>query len=141
MNVKSRAHRILRRLHPYQAIESHDNSDSLLPHLPPDEFWIGIYRNLPGSIESAVAFSSEQLHVNEGDGWTSVKYREILDSQISQDKSSANEILVRTSDYNLPVPIWGVDGKTRDVFEVLRFLNRVREDLNENYTGLAQVGS
>jgi hypothetical protein len=136
MNPKSRAHRTLKRLRLYQSIDSENVPTVQLPSLSPDDSWLGIYLNVPGSAENAVAFSMERLHVNVTDRWISVKYADILDTRVDQEKTSASEILLRTSNDTVKVPITGGNGKTRELFEVLRFLNGVQEDLRKRQVGL-----
>jgi len=102
----------------------------MLPPIDSKESWIGVYCNKPNSIENAVAFSSEKLYVNKHGTWVSVTYRDILENKITQNKHEASEILVRTPNYSLIVPVHGGDDKVREAFEVLRFLNRVKEDVN-----------
>jgi hypothetical protein len=131
MNPKSRAHRTLRLLKSYRSVGDCAELTGQLPALPPNDSWLGIYFNRTASIENAVAFSTEQLLVHVGNRWNSLRYEEILDTRIQQEKTSASEILVRTQAGDVIVPVTGGAGTTRDVFEVLRFLNRVREDLRK----------
>lgn len=131
MNVQSRAHRTLRRLASYKSERSIDEVVTVLPSLRLGEEWVGVYKNEAESLNEAVAFSSTGVYMHNSDEWTAFDYAEILQNTIVDEKANAREVLVRTSTSTFRVQIRGGEGRQRDVFEVLRFLNRVKQDVSE----------
>jgi hypothetical protein len=92
------------------------------------EEWIGVYENEPGSSDDCVGVTNLGLHIWRGLRPEFLAYEE-LDSTTSEGlipKRKADRITVRLRDGQFAViPIRGGDDRSRDLFEFLRFLQRV----------------
>jgi hypothetical protein len=134
MNPASRAHRILRRLQSFQPAPAIDFSNINGPALGPDESWLGIYWNASEQIEGALLFSDHRVCIFRSEAWTGIDYSSIRDVLLSRHKQETEGLTVlydwHDESHQIDLPVRGGDGKLRDAFEVLRFLNRVTEDLS-----------
>jgi hypothetical protein len=134
MNPASRAHRILRCLQSFQPASAIDFSNIDTPVLLPDESWLGIYWNACGQIEGSLLFSDRRLCVFRSGKWAGVDYLSIRDVLLPGQKQEADGLSIlydwRDGSRQIDVPVRGGQGKLRGAFEVMRFLNRVREDLS-----------
>lgn len=134
MNVKSRAHRILKPL-----VNYHDMTAKAIS--PP--FWIqdvifqrgedcvGIYENHPGRKEEAIVITTLGLHIFRNEEWQYISYDQIESVKTPTDKRVADQLEIQLHDNNVAsVPIKGGQNNLRDAFSFLRFLDRVVRDLN-----------
>lgn len=139
MNVKqrirSRAHRVLENLSNYRGI-----SDSSEPHLlsqasfSPKEDILGIYENSPGAWQEAIIISDEGLRIFLNAGWHFIPYADMcaVDVPEAKDKQTVDLLLIRlVSGSTIELPVRGGRGKLRDVWEFLRFLQRVHAIVQE----------
>jgi hypothetical protein len=84
------------------------------------ETTFGYYQNLDGSV---VAFTSEGLHL-ERHGL--VRYRDIVEARVVGDKATASRIELSLSDgKSVVAEFQGGRERFRDVWEILRLLNRI----------------
>lgn len=129
MTVQSRAHRIPRHLDWYGPLGPDDVQPEGLPRLGPGESWVGLYRNDPASLQDALAFSSRGLYVRQKADWRGIGYADVMEAPVVGGKSDAREIEIETPSGASTAPVRGGDDRIRDSFEVLRFLDRVAEDV------------
>jgi hypothetical protein len=101
-----------------------------LPALLANESLLGAYWNQPGQIEGAILFSDRRVCFRKASGWKCTEYSAIRDVRILGNKQSASAIRISAGTGDLEVDVWGGGERSRDAFEVLRFLDRVREDLS-----------
>jgi len=97
--------------------------------LEENEKLIGVYRN-PGSSDTNIAVTELGLRAKEADGWSFIRFDDIEEATAHPpDKHEADSILLLLrSGEEVAVPVKGKNGRFRDVFEFLRFLDRVKED-------------
>jgi hypothetical protein len=131
IEVRSRAHRILKPLANYSDLTGAELSTALssAPKLSPSEEPIGIYWNQRSNTCDAILFTTDGLYQREPESW-----RRILYSDIDRAISPSNETNVTGLNILLKdgTEIWlSVKGSARgrffDAFEVVRFLNRLTE--------------
>ncbi len=146
MNVKqrirSRAHRVLENLSNYR-----DISDSSEPHLlsqasfSAKEDILGVYENIPGAWQEAIIISDAGLRIFLNAGWLFIPYADMcaVDVPGAKDKQTVDLLLIRlVSGITIELPVRGGRGKLRDVWEFLRYLQRVHaiaQDLNDTAYG------
>lgn len=129
VNAKSRAHRILRPLRNYAALKPDGQQHDQLPTLAGDDQWIGVYRNNETALShSILAFSEKAIHVFECGAWISIPYARISGVNARGGKGLSDGLYLAHNGEDTFVPINGRCGKFSDAFEVMRFLDRVRED-------------
>jgi hypothetical protein len=129
MYVKSRCHRTLRKL------EGFKRPDELPLDLPafllPDEIGLGAYVNPNDDL--VFALSNWAIYISDKD---TRQFRKLLLSDLAKvstpdtDRKERAETLVLEDRYGsrFTLTISGGQGNFRDLFEVLRFFKRVRED-------------
>lgn len=132
MTVRSRAHRALKSLNHYEDLsEKGPPSEIALDeiNLNENEKLIGIYRNL-GSSDTNIVVTELGLHTKQADEWSFIRFNDIEEATAHPpDKHEADSILLLLrSGAEVAVPVTGKNGRFRDVFEFLRFLDRVRKD-------------
>lgn len=126
--VKMRAYRILKPLRRFYTVD-----DKHLPaylrdvEIVSEDELIGVYENVPGSRDNAIIVSTYGIYIYQSLVWMFVPYTDILEVSIPEDnKHVADRIeLHLTNERKLTVLVLGGDAKFRDVYEVLRFFDRV----------------
>jgi hypothetical protein len=126
--VKMRAYRILKPLRRFYTVD-----DKHLPaylrdvEIASKDELIGVYENVPGSRDNAIIVSTHGIYIYQSSVWMFVPYTDILEVSIPEDnKHVADRIeLYLTNERRLTVLVVGGDAKFRDVYEVLRFFDRV----------------
>lgn len=121
--VKSRADRILGRIQAYRSIDLHqtDISDASAERI------FGVYEN---SHDDKVYVGERGLVIAVDKVTTFLPYAQIEQLDVSEPKNVAETILVGKKDSStVEIKIKHGSGQTRDVWEVFRFLMRVRDDL------------
>lgn len=139
MDVRTRAWRVLakgghlvgyRHLDPGTA-----NEDRMVQRvsLTPFEEAIGVYENPPDSGVQAIVVTTQALRVLASDGVHVIPYASIRAVSGPPTKDVARPtIAIRIDDGSaVEVPVLGRKGGALDVFEVLRFLKRVVEDIGQ----------
>ena len=132
MTVRSRAYRTLRSLNHYEDLAEKEPLSKIALgeiDLEENEKLIGVYRN-PGSSDTNIAVTELGLRAKEADGWSFIRFDDIEEATAHPpDKHEADSILLLLrSGEEVAVPVKGKNGRFRDVFEFLRFLDRVKED-------------
>jgi hypothetical protein len=136
MNVASRARRILKHLNSYREVsESSLNLPSGLREVPlrEGETILGIYANSLSMLEESIVVTNLGLHVYRHTQWESIDYSQIRSIETPPDKYETTQLMIQLqSDRVTNIPIRGGEGRFRDAFEFLRFLDRVTHDLQHN---------
>lgn len=93
---------------------------------------IGIYLNVPSSLDSAIVITSSSMILRLIDKWLVVPYRSILKVTIPSDQINLSEVrflnLSLSDRSKLKLPVLGGTSRTADAFEFARFIDRVRSD-------------
>lgn len=127
ISVRSRAHRTLRALGCFSYIEK--ASPAQINLLTGGEELIGIYRNPPAPESDEVYVTDRRLIVQKPAGGESVPYSQIARIETPQEKYAAEYLRVHlASGTAVHIPVRGGNGRFRDVWEFLRFLQRVSAD-------------
>ena len=129
-SVVSRAHRTLRRLKQYRDYVDKEKED--FPDyvhrisFEPDEMLVGIYENSPGQPEESIVVTNIGLYTFTNSQWVKIKYQQIerIDLPIG-DKRQAEDLLIYWNETKTQLAVRGGEDGFRDVFEFLRFLERV----------------
>ncbi len=133
--IVSRSRRILRPLMNYQEFYEHiiDLPTYLEDlHLEESEQLIGIYENQPSKKDYCIVVTNFGLHFFEQEDWKHVKYEQFVKNSIAEDKEKADGLTLHlTSNKRINLTILGEQGKFRDSFEFLRFLNRTLSDIQK----------
>ena len=135
--IGSRAHRILKPLANYRAIDeggvglANGLSETIVLHN--NERVLGIYENPAHGQQKTVVVTTRGVHVVVGGNYQALAYSQIdhVETPRSGEKHSFGELVVtcRSGD-NVIIPIEGGQGRLRDAWEFLRFLNRVVADIH-----------
>lgn len=98
--------------------------------LNPNERFIGAYLNHPDEIDETIVVTDTSLHVRSGGNWIRVDYDDMESATSPEEKNKAAEIhiLCKHHGASIVVPVRGSQGRTRDIFEFLRFLDRTIGD-------------
>lgn len=132
MDIATRAHRILKPMARYKGLDEHPNSFVLSgcnAPLADQEFCIGIYENTPGSASGTVLITSRGVHIFNDLGWDSLGFDSIDSIQFPAKEPKPNHLVIRTTSGNtFEIPLKGGEGKFSDVFQFMRFLDRVSGD-------------
>ncbi|WP_295841598.1 hypothetical protein [uncultured Xanthomonas sp.] len=130
MNPHSRAHRILR--------GTYNFTSSTEDPAVPKEFndvslgkFIGIYHNKADSIGD-VAFFFDGLAWAEGSMMRMVRYDEMARATVPQGKNDLCVLIQLIHGGEVLIPVTGTDGRFFDTMQVIRFINRVVEDLDKS---------
>lgn len=130
------AHRKLRwclHYHPYRECVSRLPDESLKASLCEGETLLGIYENVPGSLDRCVAITDRGLILKGADGWVSLPYAEMASHVLEVGPRGEFKLTVEEITLNLrgggtasvPVlgeyPQWG----GRDIFSMSMFLDHV----------------
>jgi hypothetical protein len=130
IGAASLAHRTLKHFSRYRDLSEGQEPLTSLP-LNASERPLGIYRNEPDDITDAVLFTTEGLYVNRNGSWVQLLYRDIDRTLFPDSKSEVKGLkILRRDGSEFWLPVRGSkDGRFYDAFEVLRFLDRVQDDL------------
>lgn len=130
--IRSRAHRILKRMTNYTSFDVDsailDNLRTERIELPTNDELLGIYTNAPDEFRALIIISTLGIRIFE-DAWLFISYAEISDVSVplSEEvgKLQANTLLLElASGDTKTLLIKGGDAKFRDVWEFSRFMNR-----------------
>ena len=136
ISVESRIHRTLRKLELFKPSQHLDDVPQIRG-VPPDfrenEKLIGVYENVRGSVDDVLLFTNVGIHLMTAAGWRRFAYADIQSVEIlDQNKYAADTLVIFTKEgLEIKLIIGGGHKLTRDVFEVLRLLNRVMQDISE----------
>lgn len=134
VDVRSRAHRILKPMLRFRDFSDGSESSSTLPGGPilsASEEAIGIYANDESGRLDDILFTTEGLYLQGDQSWLRVFYAD-MDRTVppsSKKEVTGLGILLRDGT-EIWLPVRGsTDGKFYDAFEILRFLDRVVDDM------------
>jgi len=128
-SVISRAKRTLRPLNHFRFFDDQGSSiPSGLPLLE-NETPIGIYLNDLQSFKEAVTITSRALILESEGTWKPISYASIAKAVTPTTKRDVQDLTLLLHDGStVSIPIRGKARQTSDVFEFLRFLDRVLAD-------------
>lgn len=134
MNPRVRANRILSGMKRFKFADREDlkilfeNNNLIIK-----EGDIGFYENSENSIEEGVIVSDSGLTILSSSKEKNFSYNEIDVILPLDNKETTKEIVViLNSCEKVLIPVYGKDGRFRDIFEFSRFLNRVFEDYKKS---------
>ncbi len=130
ISVESRVHRTLRKLDRFKAIHLWDQLpqlDQIASPLGDGERLLGAYENEPGCVDRLLLFTNVGVHCWMGNRWHSLKYVDIEAAEWPQEQKTEAETLVieRKDGSYLRLPVNGGSELGRDLFVVMRFIDRV----------------
>jgi hypothetical protein len=133
-SIESRVYRILNPLKlftPCSRWEDAGIKGFRSPPLSENETLLGVYQNYPHSENLCVAFTDKAIHVVTNGQWQCAHYAEIAMIQNPSDskRNASHCDLITRNGQTYSVPILGGTDRFRDVFQVMRFLDRVVADL------------
>ncbi|HML21500.1 MAG TPA: hypothetical protein PKD09_07635 [Aggregatilinea sp.] len=136
--LKARVHRILEPLERYENAPDVTLIQKLKNELvvSEGEEILGVYRSGAGGAEHMIAVTMSGLHVYHGN-WIHLEYSEMTSAKVpleDTDKANASTILVNLKSGDVvSIPIVGGQGKLRDVWPFLRFIQRVIGDYHARH--------
>lgn len=129
MDVSVRAKRILSPMSSYREESVLDSDQLSFIELVSDEVCIGVYENSFGDLSDCVFITNKGLHILKSNCRKFVSYLEIVGIQTPADKVGGTCICLMISGGDeVVIEIKNGNGRFKDVFEFLRFLDRVIED-------------
>jgi hypothetical protein len=127
--VKSRAHRALRQLPRFTSQEADLVRYANVLRLGEEEEIVGAYQNPENLPKCDVVISSMGLYLIGDEVTESLPFSEILSATGPTEKTQADRLVLELrGGRSIGLPILGGDERFRDVFAVLRFLDRVIAD-------------
>ena len=142
ITVAMRAHRNLRRLPNYRNLSASgiDADERALYPLAEDESVLGVYENVPGSLDRLV-FTDRGVHLGQDHGWLSLPYETMSAIDTEGGEKLADDLEIRLRDGSTAlVPILGGDPErgTKDTSSMRMFLQGVLLD-RERRVGVADT--
>ncbi len=135
--VFSKAHRILNHLsnfHKFEEATSQASSKLKEINLQEEETIIGFYENNPVEKESNVIVTNLGLHIFYPNEKEFISYRTIIKVEIPQDmkKTRLDHFIVHLNNGDAKtILISGGHDRFRDVYEFVRFIDRVKDDVKK----------
>lgn len=130
MNVSIRARRILSAIPNYREAGQTDDWPSKLANGSLGEA-IGCYRN-PGPEGDLVGIFSDGLAWRESGSPIELRFVDVAQAELPRGKESEGLLLLMQDGRQQHLPITGQRGRFFDSMEVLRFVDRVLQDLRES---------
>ncbi len=95
-----------------------------------DERLLGIYENFPGQMEQLLLFTNTAVRWSQNGVWHVINYANIAAMEwVPEDKMEATAIKVTLKGSGQEsVPVLGGTDCTRDLFSIMTFLQRMKED-------------
>lgn len=129
--IQSRAHRILTKLSQYRPVTTIDGIEFQAGEIP-----IGIYENYADSLHEAIVVPTLGIHVYLEE-WLFIPYKQMKSAKVLMDlpadKRHADAITIHLQNGDVvTVPVRGGDERTHEVWEFLRYLQRVIRDVTKN---------
>jgi hypothetical protein len=135
VDIRSRVHRILKNMPRFRELLPRSDLSSLVAAgltLRASEEAVGIYTNDDvSSFSEAILFTTEGLYLHKDERWLPILYSDIartVPPSSKREVTGFNVLLRNGTEIRLPV-IGSKDGRFYDAFEVLRFVDRVKEDV------------
>lgn len=137
--IKARAHRILRRLPHYLAIDeaSSDEKTELEEfELQDGEAILGIYENIPHQLRERVVISTRGLYLFKDEAWQHITYASMSEVKPTapdkEGKMNASMLAIKLkTGEEIEIPVKGGTDRTRDIWSFIQFLDRVIEDIKD----------
>jgi hypothetical protein len=98
---------------------------------PPVGDLVGYYENAPSSQADIVVIGIDGVAICQQKTWQVLDYREIVRVESPNPNGGQDAVRIRTRGGFFILPITGGVGRFRDVFAFVRFLERVRTDINK----------
>jgi hypothetical protein len=135
VDIQSRAHRILKPLKNYFDLSENGKLPKFVPAglvVDTTDKLVGLYASDLDELSDIVLFTTTSIYFWHRDQWEKVMYDEIQRTIFPPDKTIVTGFTILKKDGNeFWLPVKGVKGgRFYDAFEILRFLDRVRDDLN-----------
>ena len=126
-SIKSKAYRILRPLSRYKPLNDYQLPYDLSDLPRGEDELLGVYENVVGQRDSSIVFSTQGIYVDLTHHWTYVPYAHISTITLPEgDKHAVERIALQIAGgISLQIIVTGGEEQFRDVYEVLRFLQRV----------------
>lgn len=134
IDVRSRVHRILRPLAGFRDLQESPEWPAVLdpkPVLAASETALGIYTDEPMNFSDAIVFTTQGLHVRSEKSWLQILYSDIERAVPPASKTGVTGFgILRRDGTEVWLPVRGSKaGRFYDAFEVLRFVDRVKDDV------------
>lgn len=129
MNTAIRAHRILAALTNYEKVDRESDRLSMFGNAGLGEL-IGCYRN-PGPQTEMVGVFDHGLVWTGSGGLITLRFSEIAEASLVSGKESEGLLLTTRDGQQIQLPIKGQRGRFYDSMEMLRFVDRVMQDLKD----------
>ncbi len=127
VSVASWAHRTLRGVSRYHHCRDEPEYCQRFTSWAPEAV-VGVYENPPTAEPSAIVITEEALYWPSAGATHCVEFASLRDVRSPDEKTAAAEIKLNLLDgSNRVIRIEGGDGKYRDVYSMIRFLDRVIE--------------
>lgn len=127
MKTATRAYRILRALSNYRSVEGKDRLGSA-PNAGELGKVLGLYEN-PGCPKATITICDAGLFWTQHGRQVTVRYRDIVRVRLAGGKQSETLDLELGDGRRVELPVRGRQGRFYDSLEVLRFLDRVTQDV------------
>jgi hypothetical protein len=139
--IKSRAHRILRRLDSYYHVSDIPfGLSSRVDAIPlaDGEELIGVYVNSTEGRDALVFVTTRALHILADGEWRRLIYQDVeaIETSSAEEKHLLKVIRAVTGEGVVDVPVTGGRGRFRDAWPFVHFLRRVVDD-TQSRSGLA----
>ena len=116
----------------YREASALDSNQLSLVNLDLGEVCVGVYENSLGDLSDCVFITNKGLHLLVNESEKFISYADIVNVQSPTSKTEDTSIcLTLTRGEKSLVEIRNGNGRFKDVFEFLRFLDRVIEDQAE----------
>jgi hypothetical protein len=137
ISVESRIHRTLQKLDRFKARTRWDEEprlDGIPSPLSEGEKLLGVYENAIGRADQLLLFTDWAVHLWESGAWRSLRYSDIEASEWpTESKTQVHELVLRKkSGASVNLPVLGGSEHGRDLFVVMRCLDRIVEDINDS---------
>jgi hypothetical protein len=99
--------------------------------LRPQETVIGIYNNSVGESTDIILVTDLGIHTFSQQAWSSFDYDQIVEITTPSDKAAEGLGIRLKSENIFWLPVRGGEGRFRDTFAFLRFLDRVVDDMHK----------
>jgi hypothetical protein len=122
-------HRTLRHVRAFKAMGS-DLPAKVFGKVPDGQTVLGIYENVQGSLEDCVVVTDRSVLLHTGGKLEEIRYSDIASTTWTPEckqEACALRVTMRDGIVKL-LPLRGRNGRFADVFEFVRFMNRVVAD-------------
>jgi len=125
-DMHARVHRTLKPLARFRQISEVTQS---LPHprLADGDELLGVYENEPSELNHYIIVGAKGIYIDHGDAWRFIPYEVMTKTVLPEgDKHAIDRLTIKLMNGDsIVMAVSGGDNKFRDVFEIVRFLDRV----------------